>query len=93
MKLERPAYMTDEQWEGAQQWIRSRPKKVRDVIEHYPPWGQYRLKETGQEGRIYSYEQHKSGAVTVKFDTTDLLEILPLRVFGIDPASLERIDQ
>jgi hypothetical protein len=92
--IERPQYMTDEQWKGAEEWINSRPPAVRAVVEHRPPWGKYRLKETGQVGMIYSYEENDNGTVTVKFNTEmDEFTRLPIQVFGVDPESLERIDQ
>lgn len=71
-----------------QEWIDSRPENVRAVIKTHPPIGCYR----GYNGRghyvLYSYDEEKSGKVTLKVNHLDDSFMPGFQVFGVDPESL-----
>lgn len=72
-------------WED---WLASRPPKVRDVARRFPPDTCYRCTEDRGHYAIYSYEETGAGPVTVKL-IHGADSFLPfVRVFGVDPETL-----
>lgn len=76
--------MTPEQKAVLDEWLADRPQVIRDLAYAYPP-SCYTITATGQHAVLYSYDE--DGTVTV--DTTVLAGLLPVQVFGVDPAGLE----
>lgn len=89
----RPSHFDDATWTEALEWYRTRPKAVQEAMDRLPPWNTYRLKETGQTGRLYSYEEHSDGSVTVKFDTDATWPmVVGHRVSGVPLDQLELVE-
>jgi hypothetical protein len=80
--------------EAWQEWLESRPAKIREVAEKYPPWILYRIKGGSTCGIIASYGEQEDGSVTVTVDVTGEfnLVIMDRSVFGIKPSDLEECD-
>jgi hypothetical protein len=84
-----------EEWKG---WLATRPQDVAEVARALPPWGEYRVKQTGQLARVQSY-QEGDGVAGSMFEHVTLNIVawqewfpLPRGVFGVKPEDLERID-
>lgn len=75
--------MTPEQQEILDEWLEDRPQIIKDMAHATPP-GCYTFNDTGQHGVLYSYDE--SGTVTV--NTTMLDGLMPVGVFGVNPANL-----
>lgn len=71
-----------------QEWFRSRPQRIQNMVLENPPWDFYTMNNDGDLYQVYSYWE--DGTVTVTRYTQGLTGTwCPLwRVFGVDPASL-----
>lgn len=98
-----PDEMTDEQRAGWDEWVASRPERVRTLIEQLPPWQYWKIKDTGHKCSILSYDEPVDPAapVTVKVYVApdqvrpQLAAMFPdtardgYAVFGLGPETLE----
>lgn len=72
------------------EWIKSRPKVIQDMIEKFPADRLYRLKCTGHRCTIYSYSENKTLTVSITGEYNYIL--FPRHVFGIKLDGLEECD-
>ena len=83
-----------EEWNA---WVAERPEKVRLVAERFQPWNLYRLKSSGHDVTIYSFDEPK-GDEPITLNVLVLHEYNPglafeRRVFGIEPDDLELVGE
>lgn len=69
------------------EWVESRPDKVRGILHKIKPWELYRMKSTGQ--RVIFYSVIENGTITVIVSGKYNLTLHDSRVFGIRPNDLE----
>jgi hypothetical protein len=62
-------------------WLAERPPKIRKMVEQYPPWELYRLKDTGHRCRIIGYSP--DGTVSVNIPAIYNLITFERNVFGV----------
>lgn len=67
-----------------EEWLKDRPQIIRDLARKYPPGSGWLL--NGQPCEIYSY--YEDGTVSVLRNSI----IGTLKVFGVDPETLEQQD-
>jgi hypothetical protein len=72
------------------EWVKTRPDYIQELIEKYPPDALYRINKTGQIVTIYLYSE--DGTVTVDVSGEFNLQMIDLRVFGVDPLDLTECD-
>jgi hypothetical protein len=89
--MKRIATPTQEQESAWNEWILSRPEKVRIVAERFDPWSLYRMKSTGHRVTIFSFSEGSDGKITMTVDVLGEFNLIAFerRVFGIDPDDLE----
>lgn len=81
--------------EGAfDEWVATRPEKIRALIKKYPPNRLYRLKTSNHRVTIAAYEEREDGRVGFRVDVTGEYNLVAMErsVFGIDPEDLEECD-
>lgn len=72
-----------------QEWFRSRPQRIQNMVLENPPWDFYTMNNDGDVYQVYSYLEDGTVTVIRYSRTTSGDEWTPLwRVFGVDPASL-----
>jgi hypothetical protein len=88
--------VTDFESFWAEEWYLSRPEIIRQAIKRLPPFQYYRMKETGAQCYILSYEEPESDKledVTVTVQKTGLGTMFPElnqnQVFGVGLDDLE----
>ncbi len=91
-----PDSWTQSQIDGYQEWIDSRPPRVRKVAEKLAPWQLYRLKSSGHTVSLHSYDEPEDESQPVTLKVTVLRQYNPdvlfdRTVFGIAPEDLEPI--
>lgn len=68
-----------------QEWFRSRPQVIQDMVLTTPPWNLYSLEGDGDHYMILSYNEN--GTVTAtRYSSFDNIPMW--NVFGIDPGKL-----
>jgi hypothetical protein len=81
---------TEEQRAGFMEWRTTRPKVVQDLIDRFPPWTLFMIKDTRHRCTIYSYNE--DGTLTVSITGQFNLINFGRRVFGIHPDDLVECD-
>jgi hypothetical protein len=72
-------------------WVASRPPRVREVAERFSPNKKYRIKNTGQPCQLYSFsEPLDGGPITMKVIVQNRFGPNHL-VFGLDPNNIEEV--
>lgn len=77
----------DEEW---MDWFNERPPAIQALIRQFPPNKPYRVGEGAFPALIYSYDEEKSGGVsmTVQIESP----FFPRQVFGVKPEGLTEWD-
>lgn len=70
-----------------QEWIESRPPKIREIARRFPP-DCYRLRDTRGHYHIYSYGETTDGRVVIQVAHGADSNLPGVMVFGIDPEEL-----
>lgn len=85
---------TEENLASFKEWIATRPEHIRPVVARFPPWGLFKMRDTGQRVTVYCVSEHKDGGISLVVDVTGQFNFLLMerRVFGIDPDNLEPCD-
>ena len=73
----------EEQRTAWNEWLASRPTVIRELAAKLPPDRLYRLKDTGQRGTIYSYNENGTVALLIDGEFNRIL--FSRRVFGLQP--------
>jgi hypothetical protein len=88
--------VTPEMEEGWGAWVKSRPERVRELIETrgFAPWKLYRMKSTGHRVVLHAFDEELSDKVTLKVKVLGRFNLVHFDriVFGIDPGDLEECD-
>ena len=75
------------------EWLKDRPKSIKDLASKLPPNLKYKVKATGQYCDIYSYYEDGTVKVTVTGHESEILDIInklkPVNVFGLTRDDLE----
>lgn len=82
------------------EWVATRPERIRDVCKRFVPWELYRMKDTGHRvvlhsiGQVITEDGHGTGEIVLTVDVLGRFNFLAIerRVFGIDPDNLEPCD-
>lgn len=72
------------------EWYSSRPDTIRAMIDRWPPWKLYRLKDTGHRVTMRSYGE--DGTVSVDVSGKYNFVLLERNVFGVNPEDLTECD-
>lgn len=91
--------MSDQEMERLyEQFCSERPPAVRDVARRFRPWLKYRIKQTGQICRVYSFSEplEGGGPITLKVnvlpeDNLGKFVLTGVQVFGVDPDDLDAV--
>ncbi len=74
-------------------WLKTRPKKIQQMAEKWPPYNIYRLTTTGQHCYLHSYSEDGTVSIIVNGHDSEVLNMMnqhmPCNVFGINPEELE----
>jgi len=81
----------EEQQAVLAEWLVGRPDIIHTLAAQYPPWEDYRMRETGQRARIKAYSEDGTVRVIAWRDDFPeaMLRLTVCEVFGIDPTTLE----
>jgi DNA primase large subunit len=74
------------------EWVASRPDRVREVAEKFDPWSLYLLKSSGHRVKLHSFQESvKDGSVTITVLVLGQWNKIAFErnVFGIKPDELE----
>jgi hypothetical protein len=76
-------------------WLKTRPAIIRKVASKLPPWNLYKMKDTGQHCRLYSYSEDGTVTVTIvgheNAFQNEIAQMFAHNVFGVSPTDLEVI--
>jgi len=81
---------SEEQRQGLAEWRATRPPLIQDLIDRFPPWTLFMLKDTRHRCTIYSYNEN--GTLTIVISGQFNLINFGRRVFGIHPDDLTECD-
>lgn len=73
-------------------WIKDRPQVIQDLAAKWPPGRLYRHEKTGQFMQLYSYSENGTVTADVLLGYRQI-DLISMRVFGIDPNDLEESDE
>ncbi len=78
------------------EWYKTRPKKIRDMIDMFPGHIPVRIKSTGQKAHVYSYSENGTVSVAVIYsENPNIRQLVPdqegHRVFGLSLSDIEKI--
>lgn len=77
------------------EWLKGRPKIIKDMANKLNPFLRYRIKSTGQHCDIYSYSENNTITVTVNGHDKEALNIayqaVQVNVFGLELDDVEEI--
>ena len=85
---------TDEQRQGWNDWVASRPECVRRIAEKFDPWTLYRMNDTEHRVTLHSFGEDEDGTVTLTVDVTGQFNLVNFerQVFGVNPDNLTECD-
>ena len=85
---------TSEQVAGYQEWLKSRPQEVQDLMVKFDPWSLYRMKSTDKRVSIVSCDEITGEGLKmrVKVEAEYNLVVMERDVMGVDPSDLEPCD-
>lgn len=69
-------------------WLKKMPIPIKEVLEKFPPWFIFRMKETDQ--KCYVVSAYEGDEITLRVLTSDKIMGMPYYVSGVKPDSLER---
>lgn len=79
------------------EWLKGRPKIIKDLANKLNPFLRYRIKSTGQHCDIYSYSEDGTVTVAVNGYDKEILNIMnqsiQVNVFGLSPDDIEELKQ
>lgn len=81
---------TAEQRDYWDQWVASRPPVVRELAKKFPADRLYRIKKSGDRGKISAYNE--DGTITLAVDGTFCWVMFAKNVFGLHPDDIEECD-
>ncbi len=89
---------TDEQIDGAAQWLTTRPPNIRVLAARFLPWTLWRLDPPGQNVYVISFGEWLDGSVSLTVAVTqelnpDLMLLFDREVFGVDSSRLKPIPE
>ncbi len=78
------------------EWYKTRPEKIRNMIDMFPSCIPVRIKSTGQKAHVYSYFEDGTISVAVVYsENPGLRRLIPSeeghRVFGLSLSDIEKI--
>ena len=83
-----PSPLLEEHQREWDEWLETRPERVREVAAARPPWHLYKVIETGQHATVRAYDEHEDGSVTLAITAWYPWLPLPVGVFGMQPEDL-----
>lgn len=86
--------LTPEQLSEWNDWVQSRPERVRSVAVKLPPWKLYRIRQSGHRVTIQAFDEQTDGKVTCRVLVGGEFNLVAFerQVFGVDPDDLEECE-
>lgn len=83
--------LTDELMTEWKKWLRTRPKRIREVAKKFPPWELYLMKSTGQRVLVIGYDEMKDGSICLKVFVSAEFNFVTFerQVFGVPQEDIE----